>query len=140
MPGQRIAELRRNIGEQTSQVRGKPAEVVENVAPELPDMNIGGGQGAGAVGAGILTLLEDTVGVPFGSSTDIVNIEEDGTDLIYTVDVNSPTENIAKARAAIDSGTGFTTYLTDEFDIDSAEVVSTRVMRDTYRVEVRITP
>lgn len=140
MPGRRIADIRRSIGEQTGEIRALPGDVVDNITPELERFNVGGGVGVGALGAGILTILEDTVGVPFGSSTDLIDIRTDGDDLIYEIDVNAPTQNIAEARAVIDSGTGFSSFITDEFDIEDAEVVSRRVARDTYRIEVRITP
>jgi len=110
-----------------------------NRIPSFENRNFGGGIGAGTVGAGLATVLEDVVGVPFGGSTDTVSIENnpDGS-ISYVVNVNSPTEDMAKVRGFIDAGTGFTSVLTDELDVQDVELVNTRVLRDTYQVKLKI--
>lgn len=106
--------------------------------PRFRKRNFGGGVGAGAVTAGVITILEDVIGVPFGGSVDTIDVEpaEDGT--IYTVNVNAPTESSAKVRAFIDAGTGFTSLLTDTLDTRDVEVIGTRTFRDTYQVQIKI--
>lgn len=138
MTGPIIRRIRNRAAEPFSRVRNKPGKAAQERLPKAEVRNIGGGEVVGALGAGLATVLEDTLGVPFGASVDIVNVEPTNDGDIYTVNVNSPTENIARARAILDSGTGFTSYLVDEFDIDEAEVLNKRFLRDTYQIEVRI--
>lgn len=109
--------------------------------PEFENRNFGGGIGVGTVGAALATVLEDVVGVPFGGSADTVgvNVNSDGS-IDYTVNVNSPTEDMAKVRAFLDAGTGFTSLLTDQLDVEDVELVTKRPARDTYQVKLRITP
>jgi hypothetical protein len=111
---------------------------IEERVPEIPKRNFGGGIGAGFVEAGIAVVLEDVIGVPFGADTDVVGIEKTEEGMHYTVNVNAPLENMAKARAFIDSGTGFTGILTDVYDVRDVEVLKTRPLRDTYQVELMI--
>lgn len=108
--------------------------------PRFDNRNFGGGIGVGTVGAVVATVLEDTVGLPFGGSSDIVNVEtlEGGDATRYEVNVNAPIEHMAKVRAFIDSGTGFTSILTDELDVEDVEIIDVRTLRDTYQIELII--
>lgn len=124
-----------------SKMRNRPGQVLETVNPGfIEKRRFTGGKGAGAVGEAVVVALRDVIGVPFGASSDVIDISqaEDG-DYIYTVNVNAPTENMAEARALIDSGTGFSSFLTDKLDVESAEVIKTRVIRDTYQIQVKVT-
>lgn len=106
--------------------------------PKFENRNFGGGVGAGVVAAGIITIIEDTVGVPFGADAEIIGVEPQSDGILYTVNVNAPTQDIAEARAFIDAGTGFTTILTDLLDVRSVELTKTRMLRDTYQVQVMV--
>lgn len=107
--------------------------------PTFKNRNFGGGVGAGAVGAGIATVLEDVIGAPFGGSTDTVSItnNDDGS-TTYVVNVNSPTEDMAVVRGFIDAGTGFTSLLTDKLNVENVQLVDTRPFRDTYQIKLRV--
>lgn len=119
-------------------IRDKQDQRLEDAFPPYKERNFGGGRGVGILGAAIGTALEDIVGVPFGGSSDIVGVEDAPDGMVYTVDVNSPFETMAEARAAIDSSTGYTSFVTEEMDTMDVEVVKTRVLRDTYRVKLKI--
>lgn len=123
-----------------SKWRNRPGNVLETVNPGLIDKRrFTEGKGVGALAEGGIVVLEDVIGVPFGASSDVIDVSqaEDGA-YVYTVNVNAPTENMAEARALIDSGTGFSSYLTDQLDVESADIISTRVLRDTYQVKVKV--
>lgn len=134
-----IDRIRSAPTRRASKFRNRYSKRVESATPDfLEGRAIGSGTMTGAVGAGILTILEETVGVPFGASSDIVSVDPVDGGAIYTVNVNAPTQNMAQARAFIDSTTGFVSYLTDRFEIENAEVLNTRMARDTYQVEVLV--
>lgn len=126
------------LSDKASSTRNVPSERIRDEMPQFQNRNLGNGRVAGAAIAGILTVVEDTFGLPFGASSDIVNTEptQDGT--IYTVNVNGPMEVVAEARAFIDSGTGFTSFITDEYNIEDVEIVNTRMIRDTYQFEIKV--
>lgn len=126
------------IGDRPSNIRNRPGGRLEKRFPKFENRNFGGGTAVGIVQAAIVTVIEDTVGVPFGADAEIIGVEPVSGGVLYTVNVNAPSENIAKARAFIDAGTGFTTILTDLLDVRSVEVTKTRMIRDTYQVEVRV--
>lgn len=113
-------------------------DVIERNTLQFENRNIGGGTAVGAASAAIAVVIEDTVGIPFGASSDIVGSRsvEGGTE--YTVNVNAPFRNMAEARATIDSSTGFTSFLTDRIDIENVEIQRTRVFRDTYQIDVLV--
>jgi hypothetical protein len=126
------------IGGRTTPIRNIPANFFENNDFGGDRVGFGDGSGAGAVGAAVLTIVEDTVGVPFGGSVDVINVEETNRGARYTVNVNAPTENIAESRAFIDSSTGFLSYFTDEYQVQDVEIENERVLRDTYQYEIEL--
>jgi hypothetical protein len=86
------------------------------------------------VAAAIATILDDAVGVPFGASSDTVSAEPVSNGMRYIVDVNAPFDEMANARASIDTGTGFTSFVIDDIEVKNIRKVRTRPLRDTYRV------
>lgn len=130
--------VRDRVAEPVSRARNKPGGELEDKIPEVEHRNVGGGKVAGGIGAAVATILEDTVGLPFGATVDVVDVEpvEDGH--IYTVNVNAPTENIAEARAFIDAGTGFSSYFTDTFEVVETDHIHFRFARDTYQIRIKV--
>lgn len=118
--------------------RNAPGEMLQKRVPQFPNRNFGGGVTVGAVEAVIAIVLKDTVGLPFGSDVEIVDSEPRDNGTLYTVNVDAPFENMARAQAFIESGTGFTSLLTDLLDVRSSEVIKTRTIRDTYQVKVLV--
>lgn len=133
-----VRSITNRLQDRTSRIRNRPSERMERSLPDFPERNLGGGVAIGAVNAGVATALEDVIGVPFGGSTDIIEVEAMQGGVKYVMNVNAPTENMAEARAFIDSSTGFTSYLTDLYDVESVDVVKTRTLRDTYQIELVI--
>lgn len=119
-------------------IRNKPGEVFQKRVPQFPNRNFGGGVTIGLVEAGIAIILEDTLGIPFGSETEAVGTRSTSQGTVYTVNVDAPTENMARAKAFLESNTGFTSILTDLFDVNEVEVLKTRTIRDTYQIEILV--
>jgi len=109
---------------------------IEGIVPRVPNRNIGGGVGVGFLEAAVAAVIDEYV--PLAAEADVVNVESTDMGMEYTVNVNAPFENMARARAFIDSGTGFTTILTDELDVQDVEVLKTRPLRDTYQIKLLI--
>lgn len=126
------------IRDKSSNLRNTPGERLANSFPQFPNRNIGGGVAVGIVEAGVAIVLERTLGIPFGAETEISDVSTTNRGTVFTVNVNSPFENMARARAFIESGTGFTTLLTEEMNVQSVEVLKTRTLRDTYQIEILI--
>lgn len=138
MPRTFRSRIKDRLGRRTFRLRNKPGEALQKRMPSLGQSNLGEGTLAGAITAGAAVIIEDTVGVPFGASADTYEVHREGEWVVYTVDVNAPSQNMAQARAFIDSTTGFTSFLMEEYNVDEAEVVKVRPLRDTYRVQVKI--
>lgn len=121
-------------------IRNRIDDRMSNTIPRFNKRNFGGGIGAGAVGAAVGTALEDVVGVPFGGSTDTIDVRPatDGRGTVYVVNVNSPFASMAKVRAFIDAGTGFTSIITDQLNVEDVQVIGTRTLRDTYQIRLKV--
>lgn len=122
-------------------VRGKLNDLLADRLPRYENRNLGSGVLAGTAQAGIADILEDVIGVPFGAETEMVDINNNATrngasGVEYTINVNSPTQTMAEARAFIESGTGYTSILTDLLHVEDVTLVKTRMLRDTYEVTV----
>lgn len=127
--------------ERGTKVRGRIDGAAMSNTPKFENRNLGGGVAIGALQAAVADALEDVIGVPFGAETEMVNINNNASrngnsGVEYTVNVNAPTQTMAEARALIESSTGYTGYLTDELEVQGAEVVKTRVLRDTFEIDV----
>lgn len=127
------------LADTSSSVRNAPGENLRKRVPRVAERNIGEGVAVGAIEAGVAIIIEETLGVPLGASSDTIDVDvlEEGNE-VYTVNVNAPTRNMAEARAFLDAGTGFTSYLTEVFEVEEVEIVRTRMVRDTYQVVLRI--
>jgi hypothetical protein len=118
-------------------LRLKTESAVVKVTPTWETDKIQGGTLTGAIIAGISVLLDDYA-IPLGSETEIVDSDVTKNGTIYTVNVNSSFKNQARFKAMMESGTGFTSILVDDFDMKAEEVVKTRPMRDTWQFEVLV--
>lgn len=119
-------------------VRNAPGDALRKNIPEVDNRNFGAGLAVGTVEAAVALVLKETIGIPFGSDVEIVDTEPAQGGVIYTVNVDAPFQNMAQAQAFFESGTGFTSLLTDQIDVQSAEVLRTRPLRDTYQVEILV--
>lgn len=130
--------VKKRVGERANNLRNRPGKRMKERLPNPPHPNISSTTIAGSTAAGLATVLEDVIGAPFGATIDITNVEKGSDGDIYTVNVNAPTRNMAEARAFIDSTTGFTSYLTDVYEVESVEVLNKRPLRDTYQIKLKI--
>lgn len=119
-------------------IRNVPGSKIRSRIPNYRNRNFGGGKGIGIIEAAIAVILSETVGIPFGADADVQSVEPTSRGSLYTVNVNAPTQNMAEARAFIDSGTGFSSVLTDTLRVENVEILDTRTLRDTYQIEVLI--
>lgn len=133
-----VGERLRKGEKKLNRIRNAPGSQLEKKIPRVEGMNIGRGTAVGVVQAAIAVILDDTVGVPFGASSEILDTENTNGGTLYTVNVNAPTANMAQARAFLESTTGFASILTDNIDVRGVDVVSIRPLRDTYEVKVKV--
>lgn len=124
------------IGGTARRIRNKPGQVLQRRFPQFPNRNFGGGVAVGTVEAGVALILEDTLGIPFGSDTEIVDSQAVSGGMKYIVNIDAPFENMARARAFLEANTGFTSLLTDLLKVENVDVVNTRTIRDTYQIEI----
>lgn len=118
--------------------RNGPGRVIRNNVPEFENRNIGGGRVAGIIGATIAEFAQEALPLPYGVETEVTHVEDTEKGARYIVDVDAGTENIARARAFYDTGAGLASYLTDVLHVESVKLVNSRVLRDTYRLELEI--
>lgn len=119
-------------------LRNTPGRGLRNRVPQFPNRNFGGGVAVGSLEAAIAIILKRTLGIPFGSDVEVVDTEPVDGGLLYTVNVDAPFENMARAQAFFESTTGFTSLLTDLLQVRSTGVVKQRIIRDTYQIEVLV--
>lgn len=133
-----VRRIENRIDDKASNIRNKPSEAMEERVPRIPNRNIGQGIAAGTLQSAIAIILEETVGVPFGGSTEVTEVQATQGGNIYTVNVDAPTQNMSKAKAFFQANTGFTSLLTDLYEVNNVEVLRTRPFRDTYQVEILV--
>lgn len=90
----------------------------------------------GGVIVAAVTGIQDYVPVNTGAGAQLIDAQNQEGGTLYILDVDAPTQSMARFRAQFESGTGATSFWTDRLEVRSIEKTSTRVMRDTYRVEV----
>ncbi|EGQ44228.1 MAG: hypothetical protein J07AB43_02870 [Candidatus Nanosalina sp. J07AB43] len=118
-------------------LRLKTESAVVTVTPTWETDRLKGGTLAGAILAATSTLLDDYA-LPLGSETEIVDSEVRDDGVLYTVNVNSSFKNQARFKSLMESGSGFTSILVDDFDVQTEEVLKTRPARDTWQFEVLV--
>lgn len=141
-----MMEIQNRFSGRLSKARNAPGELLktdlkrEGILPRSEKRNIGNGVAVGALEAGVAAILEQVIGFPLGASVDIIDSEvvDENTER-YTVNVNAPTKNMAEVRAFIDSTTGFTSLITEKFELEKTTILRTRTVRDTHQVELLVT-
>lgn len=119
-------------------LRNRPGSRLKRTIPPLENRNFGGGRVVGALEAGVAIILQETVGLPLGSDVEVVDTEPAQGGTAYTINVDAPTRNMAETEAFFEAGVGFTSLLTDLIEVESTEVLRTRIVRDTYQIEVLV--
>lgn len=119
-----------------SRIRNRPGRRIEDTVPELNERNFGSGIGAGTIGAGIMKVV--TQYAPIGTEVEIADTEFRNGAVLYTVNVDAPFWNTARMQAFFESASGFTNLFTDLVEIQDAEVVRQRILKDTYQIQVLV--
>lgn len=130
----RISRKINSRAEAGHQLRTFIGDRIVEVTPNFDNENFNEGTVAGAVVSAVAALVDEYV--PIAADTEIVDSEpvENGTR--YTVNVDSPLESQARFRAMIESGSGWTSYLVDEYDMEDPQPLRKRPARDTWQVDV----
>jgi len=118
-------------------LRIKTEEAVVTVTPTWETENIQGGTLLGAIIAAASTVADDSI-IPLGSETEITDAQVVDNGVMYTVNVDAAFQNQARFKAMIESGTGFTSLITDKFDMEQEAVLKERPARDTWQFKVLV--
>lgn len=124
------------LDDRASNIRNRQSRRIQMATPSLDRRNIGDGMAVGLIGSAIEDII--SAYVPIGSDTEVVGISKKGKGVVYTVNTDAVFENMAKAEGFMESGTGFTSFLTDKIDVENVEILRTRPLRDTYQVQVYV--
>jgi len=129
-------QVEKKVGPRASKARNRPMNRLEKRVPQVPNRNIGGGVGIGIIGAAIIRAVKDYV--PLATSVDLVDTQDTNGGVLYTLNVDAPMQDIAKAEAFMEAASGFTSVLTDRMQVEDARVVKSRVVKDTYEIKVLV--
>jgi len=134
---ERIGKIINGRTELGRAIRLRTESAIVTITPTWETNNIQGGTLTGATIAGVSVLLDDYA-LPIGSETEITDAEVVENGVLYTVNVDAAFKNQARFKAMIESGTGFTSLLTDKFDVQTEGALRTRPARDTWQFEVLV--
>lgn len=111
-------------------------DTIVEISPTVHNENFQQGTLVGAYVSAVAQIVDEYV--PILADTEIVGTEpvENGTR--YTVNVDSPLKSQARFRAMMESGTGWTSYITDRYDMEEPEAIKKRLTRDTWQVEITV--
>lgn len=131
-------QLEGMVSDPSHRIRNKPGEALRRRVPQFPNRNFGGGVAVGVVEAAVAIVLQRTVGIPFGSDTEISDVTRIDGGTVYVVNVDAPGENMARMRAFFESNVGFASLLTDLLTVRQVSVLKKRALRDTYQIEILV--
>lgn len=109
-------------------------KIVE-ITPNWDNENINPGTATGAVMAGLASIVDELY-VPISADTEVAEVERVDGGVRYLVNVDSGFEQQARFRAMMEAGSGYTSLITDDFDLSDADVLTKRPGRDTWQFEV----
>jgi len=141
-PGQRLdlkeraEEISKKYTPRGRDVRSSVDSTLDSLPVEPANPNITTSTFAGAIGTFIVWTAEDYLPIRVGADASISNVEVSGNEITYTVDTNAALESQARFRSVLDAGTGVTSLYTDDITVESVELLTPRVGRDTYRYEI----
>jgi hypothetical protein len=115
-------------------IRIKTEDAIVTVTPTWENDTIERGSLIGLTTAAVASATKTYV--PLGSETEIANVEKVDGGTKYTVNVNAGFRNQAMFRSLMETGTGYSSLITDRHDVKSEEVLRKRPLRDTYQFEV----
>lgn len=133
---ERVRKRERQFREPGSNLREEFNDFLSNRRIEPANENIDVNTFVGAAITYAIFAAEDYAPARVGASTDIIDMQEEGDTLRYTVDTNAALESQARFKSILTSGTGIVSLWIDEFRVEDVRVTKKRPMRDTYRYEI----
>ena len=116
-------------------IRLKTEDAIVRITPTWETENIDPGTLVGASIAALSAVLDDSP-TPLGSDTEIVDTEVIDGGVRYKVNVDSAFRNQGRFKAMMESGTGFTSLITDRFDVEEEDALKERPVRDTWQYKI----
>lgn len=132
----KIQEAVDGVADTGHDIRIKTEDAIVTVTPTWENETIEAGSLVGLATAAVVSAANTYV--PLGSETEIANVEKVEGGTKYTVNVNAGFRNQAMFRSVMETGTGYTSLITDVQDIQDEEVLRKRPLRDTYQFEVLV--
>lgn len=132
--------VRRQIdarAEKGHQARVDIGNKIVEVSPNYENKNIEPGTAAGAVITALQFTLESYI--PFAGDTEITSVQETEDGAIYQVNVDSFLRQEGRFKAIMESGQGFTSLVTDEFEFEGdPDVFNKKPARSTWQYTVKV--
>jgi len=132
----RIQKAVDSVSDTGHNIRVKTENAFVTVTPTWETDNIERGTLVGLTTAAVASAVDTYV--PIGSETEIANVEKVNNGTLYTVNVNAAFRNQAMFRSIMESGTGYTSLITDKNRISDDQILKKRPARDTYQFEVLV--
>lgn len=119
-------------------IRTNIGNKIIEVTPNWENDNIEPGTATGAIVSAIAIITDDLIPIDVLADTEISQVDtvEDGA--VYEVNVDAPLKQQARFEAMMEAGTGATSLLVDEFEVEEPDVVKKRPSRDTYQFTVKV--
>jgi len=127
-----------NRSEAGHNARVNIGNTIVEVTPNFETDNISPGSMAGAILAVIAKQGNAIVPVDVLSETEIAAAEPKENSTVYTVNVDAALPQQAKFQAMMEAGTGFTSLITDEFDVGNSQSLRKRIGRTTWQYQVEV--
>ena len=128
MVGPNIRDAESGLATSFSGFRNDLSRAVRETIPTLEERNVGEGR--------LIALQLAPLGFMFGGTVDIEESESVQGGTLYTVNVNSVSENAAVASSYLSAGNGIASYVVDRLEREDVKVQNERILVDTYEVKV----
>jgi len=132
----RVQKAVDSVSDTGHNIRVKTENAFVTVTPTWETDNIERGTLVGLTTAAIASAAGTYV--PIGSETEIADVEKVDGGTLYTVNVNAAFRNQAMFRSLMESGTGYTSLITDKNRVSDDQILKKRPARDTYQFEVLV--
>jgi len=133
----RIKQQIDNRADAAHEARVNVGNKLVQVTPDWENENIRPGTATGAIMAGIAAVVDEYL-APISADTEIANVEYTEEGIRYTVNVDAPFEQQARFRAMMEAGAGFSSLITDSYNMTEPEDIRHRMVQDTWQMEVLV--
>jgi len=123
--------------EKGHEARVRLGDKIVKVTPNYENENLQAGTAAGAVVVALQYTLESYI--PFGGDTEVTSVTETEDGAVYDVNVDSVFKQEGRLKALLESGQGFSSVITDEFEFSGEpDVFNKKPLRTTYQYQVKV--